>query len=157
MTDRTCKSFPRSVTLGEAFWMRVEQPDNPDECWVWHGSINPDGYGRMQVDNVHHLGHRLSYEIHVGAIPDGLVIDHLCKNRGCCNPKHLEAVTLAVNTMRGEGYMALSARQTHCPSGHEYAGDNLYALKGVRMCRTCKRAQWRAAAARRRERLAQVA
>lgn len=71
-------------------------------CWEWH-KIAADGYGRLYRDGKTRLAHRESYELHRGPIPTGLHIDHLCRNKGCVNPDHLEAVTLVENVMRGDG------------------------------------------------------
>lgn len=111
---------------------RVEQTELG--CWEWHGARNDRGYGQLRVDGRVQSTHRLSYEIHVGPIPDGLQLDHLCRNRCCCNPQHLEPVTPAVNTRRGE-----PAQRTHCPRGHAYDEANTYrdARTGRRACRRC--------------------
>lgn len=73
-------------------------------CWNWSGHINPGGYGEIGKpghSNGHLLSHRVAYELYFGPIPSGLDIDHLCRNRACCNPAHLEAVTRSVNLRRG--------------------------------------------------------
>jgi hypothetical protein len=72
------------------------------ECWVWLSRLNRNGYGRLKWEGRDLMAHRLSYEVHVGPIPDGLVLDHLCRVRCCVNPSHLEPVTVQVNTPRGE-------------------------------------------------------
>jgi len=100
-----------------------------------------DGYGRMaigpRVNSKQVQAHVLSYETNVGPVPDGMVLDHLCRNKACVNPSHLEAVTIRVNTLRGIGPSALNAKKTSCPVGHEYSGDNLRVFNGRRICRTC--------------------
>lgn len=96
-------------------------------CWEWTGQRTAAGYGQYRRNYTH----RLSYEQHVGAIPEGLEIDHLCRNRACCNPDHLEPVTHAENMRRGSFGM-----RTHCPRGHAYDA----ASKGGRYCTTCKNA-----------------
>lgn len=113
-------------------------------CWEWLGYRNPEGYGRTRivVDGVRHhlLVHRYVYEQMVGPIPHGHTIDHLCRNRACCNPTHLEAVTHRVNILRGEGVAAVHAAKTHCAHGHPYDETNTHrARTGQRVCRTCNR------------------
>lgn len=84
--------------------------------------------------------HRISYETFVGPIPEGLTIDHLCKNRACINPAHLEPVTLRENLLRGDTFQAANAQKSHCDRGHRLDGDNLYVTtSGSRNCRICIR------------------
>lgn len=85
------------------------------------------------------MAYRVAYELLVGAIPDGFQLDHLCRNRACVNPAHLEPVTQAVNKARGE-----RAMKTHCPKGHPYSGSNLIREKTGRKCRICHAANQRA-------------
>lgn len=105
-------------------------------CWEWVGSRDEDGYGRQGVGSSNRLAHRLSYLIFVGPIPDGLELDHLCRNRACVNPDHLEPVTHRVNCLRGE-----APRRTHCPRGHRYTAENTRPATATqgRKCRACER------------------
>ena len=104
------------------------------ECWEWTGSAHNAGYGVVGAK----LAHRLSYEAFVGPIADTLTIDHLCQNRKCVNPAHLEPVPLAINVLRGDSPPARNARKTHCPQGHPYDEVNTYrTTKGHRICRAC--------------------
>ena len=109
-------------------------------CWVWIASKNPQGYGWTTFKNRSYLAHRAVYELLVGPIPDGLQCDHLCLNKSCVNPAHIEIVTAKVNTLRGTNPCAISAKKTHCIHGHEFTPANTY--RGVanrRDCLTCKR------------------
>lgn len=108
-------------------------------CWEWSGTMRPDGYGVVWVAGRLVRAHRFFYEHHVGPIPDGLVLDHLCRNRRCVNPSHLEPVTHRENVMRGISPFAARSQQTHCKWGHELTGEGLYIhpQRGTRMCRTC--------------------
>lgn len=141
---------------------------NDNGCWIWNACRDTKGYGRVSVDGVARLAHRVIYELLVGPIPEGLTLDHTCHNdatceggydcphRPCVNPDHLEPVTSRLNTLRGQGRAAKAARRTHCDKGHEYTPDNTYARpegNGKRRCRSCERlrsarryAAWRAEA-----------
>jgi hypothetical protein len=118
-------------------------------CWIWAGGWrNNHGYGMTSMGKKKWLAHRLTYTLLVGEIAEGLDLDHLCCVRECCNPLHVEPVTHHENLLRGE-----RAQRTHCPRGHEYAGDNLIVRTSKsrasrRECRACKRAQDRAASVR---------
>lgn len=123
--------------------------DQDTGCWLWIGSRQPKGYGKFWPNKRRCvLAHRWSYESSVGPIPDGLQIDHLCRNPRCVNPEHLEPVTRKVNLLRGDGFPGQNVRKTHCPKGHPLEGDNLYRCprRGCRTCRECMRVasrQWR--------------
>jgi hypothetical protein len=109
-------------------------------CHVWSKPLNTYGYGAIWVDGANRMAHRVAYELSEGPIPEGLVIDHLCRNRACVNPAHMEPVTNHENVMRGEGEAAKNKAKTHCPQGHEYSEDNTYrAARGDRQCKTCRR------------------
>ena len=130
------------------FWAKVEVLEG-GECWPWKGSIQSNGYGSFYLGRIdgrktNTTAHRVSFEIRHGvALPKGrggLCIDHLCSNRRCVNPAHLDLVTWRENCVRGEGF-ARKARQTHCKRGHLLAGVNLdaafLARTGRRCCRVC--------------------
>ena len=109
-------------------------------CWLWIGSRNAKGYGLIRIDYVLYRAHRISYEIYVGPIPEGLVLDHVvsrgCTSTSCVNPAHLEPVTNVENQKRGRPNP--NVFKTHCPKGHEYTEDNIYHRpKGGRGCRKC--------------------
>jgi len=119
------------------FWRFVTPTDG---CWEWQGSTLK-GYGRLRGDDGEVvLAHRLSYEMHVGPIPAGLSIDHLCRTPLCVNPAHLEPVTLAENNRRALPFRPPKARPTHCKHGHELTPQNTITdPNGSRRCRECSR------------------
>ena len=124
----------------ERFWARVVKSPNPYECWEWTGATNRDGYGILwnQGSSGYAPAHRIAYELLVGTIPNDAVIDHLCRNRRCVNPDHLQPVSIGTNVLRGVGVTATNARKTHCKHGHEFTPENTYVDKqGGRQCKTC--------------------
>lgn len=124
-------------TWPERFWAKVEKTET---CWIWLGRKTHDGYGTVWFDGRQHVVHRIAYEMHAGPIPDGLQIDHVCRNRSCVNPAHMEPVTQRENIRRGVSPAGLNARKTHCKRGHEFTPDNTGIVKRGRYCRTCYRA-----------------
>lgn len=107
-------------------------------CWVWLGKPSAHGYGYFWYDGKKRLAHRFSYKHLVGPIPDGLVIDHLCRNKMCVNPRHLEPVTDRVNILRGEAPAARNVLKNQCNQGHPFDDVNTYWYpNGDRGCRTC--------------------
>ena len=124
-----------------------------EECWLWYGAKNAKGYGcfRKSKDRSMYYAHRIAYEYFVGEIPEGWVIDHLCENKSCVNPYHLEAVTVQVNSSRnGFGWgskhtaplpRAKRRSKDKCHRGHSLKGKNLYITpNGRRQCLACRRA-----------------
>jgi hypothetical protein len=113
----------------------------PGGCWLWRGAINSNKYGMIKRGGRSVRAHRLFYTELVGPIPDGMVLDHICRVRHCVNPDHLRVVTSLENSMCGYGVCAVNARKTHCPKGHPYNEQNLLPRKdGHRSCRICKSA-----------------
>lgn len=110
-----------------------------DECWEWQGYTTPSGYGRVTFMRRPFFVHRLSYELYVAPIPVGLTIDHLCRNRRCFNPCHLEPVSVRENIMRAEGVAAINAAKTHCVRGHHLTPESTYTTQGKRNCKACVR------------------
>lgn len=125
--------------LSKLFWSKVQIAESG--CWLWTGYIHPRKYGYF-FDSVlrrHKLAHRVAYVALVGPIDPGKELDHLCRTPACVNPAHLEQVTHRVNVLRGYEHRV----KTHCPSGHPYAGDNLYIQtkksgKTQRVCKACR-------------------
>jgi hypothetical protein len=117
----------------QRFTEKTRRLDNG--CIEWLASKDHNGYGKFAPGGGRSMrgAHRWAYEFHVGPIPAGLVLDHLCRNRACVNPDHLEPVTQRTNVQRGAGNVS----KTHCPRGHAYAGDNLRIYRGMRYCREC--------------------
>lgn len=128
-------------------------------CVVWAGGLNGAGYGQFYIGRTSYdqtgkgYAHRWAYEHFVGPIPDGLVIDHLCRNRRCVNPYHLDPVTQRENLMRGDSPSSEFAITLFCPAGHMYDARNTYTHphKGYRACRTCGRERARARAQAKRK------
>ena len=141
-----CKKHARLVRLGrdprtrpptrlEIFMAGVRR--SSDGCWRWQRKIGRNGYGVFGLRS--QLAHRVSYEMFIGPIPDGLQIDHLCRVRSCVNPAHLEAVTVGENCRRRDAALAIGSHKTQCPHGHEYTEENTRRAGGRRFCRTCAR------------------
>ena len=108
-----------------------------DGCWLWTAGLFQSGYAQISIKNKTYRAHRISYEFWKGKIPEGLVIDHLCRNKSCINPNHLEAVTPSVNVKRG---ITIRIPKTHCKQGHLYNKENTYIEpNGHRHCRICGR------------------
>jgi hypothetical protein len=124
------------------FWAKVQKTDG---CWLWVGSRMGSGYGQFgYAAGDLRMAHRMAYEFVKGTIPDGLDIDHLCRNRSCVKPDHLEAVTHRENMVRGETFAARNATKTHCKNGHPLSGSNLInQARGDRVCRICANARVR--------------
>lgn len=139
--------MPAYVSMRERI-ERLSVPVPESGCWLWLGSIDRCGYGKMGARNGESLAHRGSYQEFIGPIPEGLEIDHLCKVRCCVNPRHLEAVTHRENVIRGDMPTSpnlRNRRKTHCMRGHEFAGENLKIVmvkgKKVRQCWICDKAR----------------
>ena len=113
-------------------------PEPNSGCWTWLGFVNRRGYGRFFNGNTLVQAHRFSYEQYHGSIPEGCELDHLCRNTGCVNPAHLEAVSHRINILRGTSPAAQRARKHHCDHGHSFTPENTYTdSKNRRSCRQC--------------------
>jgi hypothetical protein len=139
---------PKRTRLIDLLWDRAFLASVPEarpdlgpciERTGWH---TPSGYQTIwdasQQRQVR--AHKVAYTLHVGPVPKGLILDHLCVNPKCVNPFHLEPVTWGENVLRGNSPFAINARKTHCPKDHPLSGDNLYIdPRGKRECRECRR------------------
>ena len=129
----------------DRFWAKVDRDPAelaPGACWLWLGSREKRGYGRIIVGRSVKKAHRIGYELSVGAILDGLEVDHVCGNTSCVNPSHLDPVVHAENVRRGrlgETNRARGMARTHCRNGHPFDETNTArnSSNGRRFCRTC--------------------
>lgn len=130
---------PRQTIAGA---LQVNWRELPSGCREWTAARNADGYGLIwQGNRSYVMAHRASYEASVGAIPAGMQLDHLCRNRACIRPDHLEPVTNRTNVLRGTGITAQNAVKTHCSQGHPFDEVNTYwRPDNARGCKTCRRA-----------------
>lgn len=145
---------PRPKPLIERVLARIVI-DEETGCWLWQGALGHNGYGRTALRGREFRPHRVTYEHFVGPIPEGLTLDHVCHtndpqcflgndcpHRRCCNPEHVEPVTIGDNIRRGTG------RLTHCKNGHPFDAANTIQTAKQRQCRECSRErarQWKAA------------
>jgi hypothetical protein len=135
--------------LEERFWEKVDRSAGPDGCWPWLAGRYSTGYGEFSIGYRKSAAHRVAYELLIGPIPAGLELDHLCRNRLCVNPAHLEPVTTRENILRGESGSAKNARKTHCHNGHPLTPGNLTpGPNGERRCLICNRTRNRIGTAR---------
>lgn len=123
--------------IEDRFWRYVNAGAG---CWNWLAAPDSKGYGRFTIRQVRMAAHRFMYELMIGPIPDGLQLDHLCRNRMCVRPDHLEPVTQQENLHRGDGPAGINHRKAHCLHGHELhsfvASDRRHPR---RRCRECDR------------------
>lgn len=143
--------------LPRRFWSKVRKngplPKHRPElgrCWRWLGKINSQGQSCFWMDGRDQLAYRVAYTFLKGPIPQGLTLDHLCRNRECPNPNHTEPVTLRENIRRGMAPSGLNSRKTRCKYGHPLSGSNLVVVQGrsgsQRQCLICtrrRRIEWR--------------
>ena len=139
---------------GPVQWRVWKYVNVTEDCWEWTGALSRDGYGKISDEATTRQAHRLVYEILMGPIPESLVIDHLCRNRRCVNPLHMEVVDALENTRRGVTARADGGVRMYCRSGHELTEANVYRepkRPAIRRCRKCKVLRYREKVQRLRE------
>ena len=125
----------------ERFLSKINVVDSG--CWEWSKPICPNGYANFGINYRKMYAHRFIYEYYTGQLDPNLTIDHLCRNRKCVNPEHLEQVTMKENILRGQSPSALCAVKTHCLRGHEFTKENTLLIQNRRQCRKCCRIRCR--------------
>jgi hypothetical protein len=123
--------------LPKRFWDKVHLA--PSGCWIWLSALTHNGYGQFYYSRSTKVAHAIAFKVLIGPYPPTLQMDHLCRVRRCVNPVHLEPVSHALNTLRGQSFSAVNARKTRCPQGHPYADHGYLNPAGHRRCRTCDR------------------
>lgn len=134
-------NIPRTPAQVVDYLLAKTTTDPVTGCYVWTGALSPFGYGvAYSIHFPTRQAHRLMYLAAVGHVERSQHIDHLCRNRACVNPEHLDPVAPRTNILRGEGVAAKNSRKTHCKWGHPFTEDNVWIMAGGgRCCRTCSR------------------
>lgn len=125
------------MDIQSRFWKKVTHSD--DGCWEWTATKINTGYGHFRVGNRLVLAHRAAWELAIGPIPEGMVIDHICSNRACVRLDHLRVVTPTENAQRGDDHY--NKRKGFCKQGHELTPENTGSYRTSRYCKTCRR-EW---------------
>lgn len=137
--------IPDDPSWHERFWSKVNKDGDTEyhgsRCWIWTAAVNGRGYGDFSIKHKTFKAHRIAYVLTLGEIPNGDLLDHLCRVPLCVNPAHLEPTSDRDNILRGNSPSAVHARQTHCHKGHPLIEPNLYhspKKPNQRVCRICK-------------------
>jgi hypothetical protein len=142
--------FPLTPRQRDEFWTKVAFTQAG--CWEWQRNVLRNGYGQKSFGGKMYLAHRVAWTDMNGPIPQSMTLDHLCRNRKCVRPNHLEPVSIKVNILRGNGMAAKNKRQTHCHNGHLFNEVNTYVCsEGSRNCRICNRKKTQLYRLRRKE------
>lgn len=131
--------IPKDAAVQDRFWSKVDRGE-ADACWPWLNTRTPGGYGQFSYARKRFAAHRVAYTWMREVVPVELVCDHLCRNRACVNPHHIEIVSSGENVRRGIGAKLSRERAdkiTHCPRGHAYTEQNTRVRGGSRHCVTC--------------------
>ena len=134
-------------------FMKYVSPEPNCGCWLWTGFSDKDGYGKFWINErkMSVAAHRVSYELYASKIPDGHVIDHMCRVRSCVNPDHLRVVTQLINVRENNSSpCSLNARKTHCKHGHELTEENVCLVRDGRACKVCIKLRMRIYRARKK-------
>lgn len=149
MTKETSSFFKRMLNLAEYInesdydaikkrLMNLSYPEPNTGCFIWIGATYNNGYGFININKRSVSAHRLSYFVHKGIIPENFIVDHLCNNKYCINPHHLEAKSQKDNLLRSNSASTLNILKTHCDKGHEFSNENTRLNKqGSRECIAC--------------------
>ena len=143
-------TYKPGLSVAERFWTKVQKTESG--CWEWQAAVG-NGYGQIRISGRCCRAHVLSYEWAKGPIPEGLELDHLCLNKLCVNPEHLEAVTHQENMSRVAGMGQACAKKTHCKYGHPFDLFNTYYVAGTRRCKICGIRRQRECRHRKRQRI----
>lgn len=153
-SSQTSERLRRGGRTPEPLNQRIRRlADKSGNCWLWTGRLDKDGYGRITVNQRPGRAHRVAYETFVGAIPEGMEIDHLCRVRHCVKPDHLEPVPHQLNVARAFSANDAERNPDECLHGHVLDESNAYLVQGSRQCRECHRKRNREYAARKRAEL----
>lgn len=126
------------ISVIERFLNKIKILDSG--CWKWISTITNQGYGQFWFNGKQRSSHRFIYKYYHGEVNSSLVLDHLCRNRKCVNPEHLEQVSIKENILRGNGFAALNIKKTHCKNGHEFIDNNTHLdSNGHRRCKFCNK------------------